>query len=906
MRAMLLAGAAVTAIGQAGAQENDDLEPTTQDEYEDTIIVTGSAYQRALADALNEKRNAGNIIEAVSTEDIGKLPEISIAESLARLPGLATNRDRGNGTELSIRGLGPDLSNTLLNGREIVSGEASRNVRYEQYPGELLTGAYVFKSPTASQVEGGVGGTVDLRTVRPLSYSDRRMVVNLRGSYFDLGDDIDDADTLGYTGSVSFIDQFANDTIGVAVGYARRVQPITTARTNVFPYVNSFSDLDGDGVVFDFPNQEFDGDAIPTGFEYLVRGGEDVRDGAVAAVQWQPNDQWEVNLDGFWSTFDFRENQRGMRVLQLPFGNSLFDAEGADGYVTALSAYQNENGGAEGDDFGLAIRTVNEEFTYNDDLYATGVNVAWENEGWRVEGDLAYSWTQRDAQFVTVQTEPHYIDESGTPNTYDNGQEVSFRTDGGVGSFTSNVDLTDPSINLPFTVEVPDSDTTTDELLSGKLDVAREFTGFLTALKFGARFTDREKELVARSDYPYLNPADRRAVPGNLLGDPLVGFGSFENVPSVLTYDIYGVIDELFGGIDPQQSSDDLITGWVVEENLTALYGQADFEFALGAIPVTGNVGARWVKTGVTSSGYQLIDNGDGNPAAPQPVVYENEFSDWLPSLNLSFNLTDNQKLRLALARAIARPALDDLRAGIGIYNYGTAEGYAGNPFLEPFRTDQIDLSYEYYFPNEGALTLAGFYKDVDTFIVRQTEFGVPLAGQPDADTNQLTQPVNGTGGYIQGIEASYQQPLSFLPSFLSNLGVYGNYTYIDSDISVNPAFVTGSYPLPGLSPHTFNGQLWYYDSGFEARFGYRYRDSFATELGDVPGQVLFNDSEEILDFQMSYTFQEGASLEGLRILFQANNLTNEPFQTYYANEAARARYEEFGRRFWAGFSYEF
>lgn len=871
-------------------------------EDEDEIVITG--YRRALADAIEVKREADNIVEAVTAEDLGQLPDVSIGEALARLPGLATNRDRGNSTEISVRGLGPDLSNTYLNGREIVSGEASRNVRYEQYPSELLSGATVYKTPIANQIEGGIGGSVDLHTTRPLDYDEPRFAANLRQSYNEIAEDISDADTLGYTGSISYVGQFANDTIGIVLGYSRRVQPISTARTNIFPYTNSFSDLDGDGVVFDFPNQPFDGDAIPFGYEYLVRGGEDVRDGVIAAVQYEPNNDTSIYVDFFYSTFDFRETQRGFRIEGLPFGNTFSNANGTQGFITGITATQNA-------DFGLSLSTVNEEFTFTDELYAGGMN--WEQAvgRWTFTADAGYSWTQRDAQFVSVQTEVH--DGGAPPDQVTSGLQGTFGSSGGVGVFTFNTDLTDPTINLPVLVSVPTADTITDELVSFMFDVDYDLgsDNFFTALHVGARVTDRTKDLFARSDFPFIDEANRTPVPANLLRDPLTGFGDFSHLPPSLTFDLYGVINTMFGGIDPQQAAFNEQESWVVGEDTVSLYAMANFEGEVFSIPFRGNIGIRHAITDIESS--SATNTGPGN--ANEPFTVTNSYEDTMPSLNVSFNLTENQMVRFAMARTIARAPLDNMNAGFGVFN-SPPQAFGGNPDLEPFRADQIDLTWEYYFAPESALTVGLFHKDIDTFIVRVTrqnvnfldEFGIDLVGQGLAATNigTFTQPGNGEGGYIRGLEIGYQQPFTFLPAPFDGFGFYANYTYIESDVELDAAFVTGSFPLPGLSENNLNLSLWYYKAGFEARVAYRYRDAFATELGDVPDQILYTDSEAVVDFQASYQFQEGSSLEGLQLLFQVGNVTDEPFETYYGIEQARGRYESYGRRFWWGVNYAF
>lgn len=871
----------------------EQAEEQEQDETE--IIEVQGSFQRALSSAFAEKRLASQVLDSVSAEDLGKLPDISIAEAIARLPGVVANRDRGNATELSVRGLGPNLTNTLLNGRELATGEASRNIRYETYPGELLRGAYVFKSPKASLVEGGVGGTIDLRTIKPLDFSESRVVLNARASYFELADDIENADAIGHTGSISYVDQFMDDTLGVVFAYARREQPTATASTTVFPSTSRSPWDNANTPAFDAAGVE----VLPFGLDAGVRGGNDKRNGVVGAVQWKPSSTFETTLDIFYSGVDFVNPSKGIRVegLASEFGNLYTNLESSEGFITGGTIEQTAN-------FGMSVSTVNEIFTLYDDLYAGGINLQWKPGLWKFTGDLGYSKNDREAQFVSVETEIHDVSGSA-PFQVANGTQVSFATQAnGISQFDFNVDLSDPSINLPAIVRVPDSDSIQDEIYTYSLDAEYLLSGdFFVSFTAGVRLTEREKHLVARSDFPFINENERIAIPSSLLNNPLTGAGGI-TFPATLNFDRQGVIDQLFGGINPQQTSSNTTESWVVEEDITAAYVSLDFEGDLAGMDYTGNIGVRAVNT-KTSSTSTLLENGEGTNFIEvlTPFSVDNDYSDVLPSINISFFPSDDKIIRVGLSKAIARAPLDDLNAGVGEFNFGSPEAFGGNPKLKPFRANQVDLAFEWYRAEDSVFTASAFYKDIETFIVRETQTGVTL---PSGTIGSFTQPINGDGGSITGVEVAYSQSLGFLHETLDGLGVYLNYSYLDSDIEVGPAFVEGTFPLPGLAENTFNAQLWYFKRGFEARLGYRYNDAYATELGDVPGQVLFSDSAGVVDFQMSYQFADDSSLEGLKLLLQANNLSDEPFRTYYGDESVRGRYEVFGRRFWAGFSYEF
>src|SRR6185312_11403425 len=189
----------------------------------DAVVVTG--IRQSIAKSVETKNESSSIVEAISAEDIGKLPDISIADSISRLPGLATQRVDGRSQVINIRGMSEQFAGTLLNGREQVSTGDSRGAEFDQYPAELINGVTVYKTPDASLVGQGLSGTVDLQTIRPLSLGERRIVFSGQGEYNSLGKLTSGGKDKGYRASASYVDQFANDTIGVAFGVARLNSP---------------------------------------------------------------------------------------------------------------------------------------------------------------------------------------------------------------------------------------------------------------------------------------------------------------------------------------------------------------------------------------------------------------------------------------------------------------------------------------------------------------------------------------------------------------------------------------------------------------------------------------------------------------------------------------------------------
>ena len=278
---------------QAYAQ---DAEPA--EEEGDEIVVSG--YRAAVENAINLKREAPVIAEAFSSEDIGKLPDVSIAETLGRLPGLATQRLDGRSQVLSIRGLGPDYSSTLLNGREQVSSGDNRAVEFDQYPSELIDSGVIYKTPYAGLIGQGLAGTVDLHTIRPLSKKERIIALNARFEANDGGSLNPDAPSKGYRGTAVYVDQFADDTLGIALGAAYQSSPSQVERFRAWGYPDD------------------SGRAVLGGMKPFAKSVELNRLGLFGTVQWQPSENWDTSLDVFYADYKERQPQRGIEFPLNP------------------------------------------------------------------------------------------------------------------------------------------------------------------------------------------------------------------------------------------------------------------------------------------------------------------------------------------------------------------------------------------------------------------------------------------------------------------------------------------------------------------------------------------------------------------------------------------------------------
>lgn len=889
--ALLLALGTASSLTWAQSASEDKIEE---------IVITGK-FLRSLQSAMEQKRNSASMIEAISAEDIGQLPDVSISDSLNRLPGLAQDRDRGNGSQISIRGMGGLLGLTTLNGREVATVEEDRNVRYDQFPSELINAAQVYKTPQAHLTEGGLSGTVNLETIRPLDFDSRQLSVDVRGSYYDLGGDIDDAQGSGWGQrfSVSYIDQFMDNTLGVAIGYAGRTQPIATQRAELWNYGDTWHNTQWNDALGANVNAPWGGSA-------LVRGGEDSRHGVMGAIQWQPSDSLEIAYDGFWSVFNIEENQRG---FDFQIANTYTDQwEIID---SAPTSYTNENLG-EGTLDLLAgtvplssLRNLNEEFTQDDSLMSHGLQLTWREGAWTIAGDLSYSKTERERRWASIRT------------THSNPGYATFGTNGDKRLFLSldTADLTDISQNSISELEVlPDADGG-DEITTAKLDFTRELeAGILTAVRFGASVSAREKFLDSQRWFQYVSANQGTAIPDEFILDAQSD-SYWNDLPDYLALDRSAIIDFYFGGLaNPEPGdADDLLSSWAVDEDISAQYVQLDFETHVFSLPLTGNVGVRSVQTETESNGYQQgpsvwvetsPDVWEEMPGEVEAVSIDHSYDEVLPSLNMTLAVTDDQQLRFGAAKTIARAPVDlmspSLNLSDDLYGANPGESSAGNPKLDPFRATQFDLGYEWYFNPESSVSATIYYKDLDTYIARAAD-----AEQIEYNGTiyNVSRPINGEGGYIRGYEVLYQQAFSFLPEPFNGLGIYANYAFTESNVEQFVPLYSTKSALTGLSEHVGNLTLWYYKNGFEARTSYSYRSEFQRDINAVQGEEGINDSEGYVDLSLSYEVDEH-----YKLYFQVQNLTDEPYRVYGLESNSPNhinKYEEFGRRYMVGVSWK-
>ena len=936
----------------------------------ETVVVTG--IRHAIESSVTAKRDSNSIIEQVSAEDIGKLPDTSIAESLARLPGLTGQRGAdGRVNVISIRGLSPQFSGALLNGREIVSSNDGRAVEYDQFPSELIGSAVVYKTPNAALLGQGLSGTVDLISRRPLDTRGREFALNVRGETNSLGTQVPGvASPTGKRFSLSYLNQFADNTIGVAVGFAR-LESTTQVRISELDQYGDYTPygIPINGTVpslYQAPSVTWGPTSqamLPmfwTGSQYTKKN---TRDGLMAVLEYKPNKDLSSKLDLYYSKFDTHEVGGKLTSNMFASWSELFGVGvqntlsnvgttqvGRNTYATSATASN------------LPTTTTNWDTKRTDKISAIGWNTSLNlGDQWTAVSDLSFSRDVRDEKYQEVYAGPW----NSAANTWAYGPfNWNVPVDGSPQSFTplragflSNPagikfgDVTgfDYVPGEPRWTGVIRSPHSEDEIktlrLSGKRRI--DFLGVFSQFTGGVNYTKRDKS-IASNETRLLIPVDAA---GNKLRDLPPGAVlapldlSWTGVSQFIRLDVPYLVNS---GALGQKAAEFQLRGndSSVHEKITTAYAMLDIDFDLGGIPIRGNMGVQAVQSKQNSEGYQYLGLDNNNPDLSLLIKRTGgkSYNDTLPSLNLVAELRPDLITRFGLGMATARPNINDMRAGGSTprlnTNPGPNEGiwqtaYAGNPELKPWRASAIDLSIEKYFGKRSYVSFAAFRKNLISYVLSSEQpvdrSGTPLpAGyvpSPGVVVQKFggeIQARNGSGGRVEGFELAAALEASLLFPALDGFGVVVSASKLNSSISdqkvdqnSNLVVVGTKTSINGLSGRSNNLTVYYENYGFSARVSQRYRSKFTATTRDIffRPTTRAQGADKVVDMQLGYSFNDAGMYKGLSLLLQVNNLTNTYTRNYKTPGNADVpdptqlvpNYTyQFGRQLLAGLNYKF
>ncbi|UIJ45323.1 TonB-dependent receptor [Sphingomonas cannabina] len=862
-RISLLASAALAALAATSANAQvaasgagGGADPQTEAD----IVVTG--LRATLANAANIKRDSNQIQDSIVAEDIGKLPDTNIAETLQRIPGVQIARNsRGEGNGYVVHGLKQVM--TTINGRQLFTN-TGRTATLLDFSSDILSGLDVYKTATADQIEGGLGGLINIRTARPFDFKGFHFALTGSAAYSDFQDKASPR----VSGVVS--DRFDSGIgeIGVLVGgqYERFYSAGYQVSTNVYGNTNNLYDRDGDGV---FPNDSGDAVTVPTQFRPRYETGNRVRSTMYAALQWQPSPELEIHADAM------RSHSGGHSFTQ----QLSIQIDGATRGVPGSFVYKDAPNGNVPDSFGLTNALVRSVTGASDNPYDTtslGLGFNWKSGRFSLAGEAAYIDSSGPfySRSIAIQTRAPgaTVDLSGaTPDASVSGVDVA--NPASYAATATYSDLGQQSLGREP---------------SFRLDAKYEFANSpLTALLVGGRWARHRavNDVYSVSStvtltQPLANVGE--LTPGNLFTDQNASINQWLAIASPFIKD--ATRTRVLAGISIDDPVYPLGNHFNYLETVWAGYAQAQFGFDLG-VPIDGNVGIRYVST----KNHQRVFD-----AAGQPVEGSATYDNWLPSVNVRAKFTDNLFLRLAYSKAITRPDFGNLSPAL-VLNAVNFTGSGGNPNLQPTKADQYDASLEYYFGKSNYAAVALFQKDVTGFIQKFS-----VTETIDGQDYQISRPRNTGSGTIKGFELTYQQFLDFLPGLLSGLGFQGNYTYVDSKLPVVGQTVT--VPADLLSKHSFNLTGIYEKGPLSLHVSYNRRSkSVQTNFADTAGRTLWNAPQESLDFSATYAFDEHFSIK-----FDAVNLSSAYQVQYYGTPDLPTLSNQLDRTYQLGFHVNF
>lgn len=868
--------AALAASAPAYAQDAESGTPAAASEQGDgAIVVTG--IRRAMQDSIAAKRAAVGVVEAISSKDIGVLPDKTIAETITRLPGLNTSRDRGNESQATIRGLSSRLVLGLLNGRELASAEPDRGVRWEVFPSETVSGVNVYKSSQANIASGGISGTIDIQTIRPLDYSGPALTLRAGPVYYEGGESLPQQDNMGFRTSGAFVTRLT-DNLGLSVAASYQLQQNGYESVGGGGWNDSrIPGLDA-GAVDPAPGSP--DVATPWGASIDVKSLKTPRYSIASTLQWRASDELEIRLDGLYSADKLREHDNGGWYSDWGnWGGYQTGTVANPGFTNNIIA----NGSLVKTDmtFNTTYNPYVSLYNQDKDLRAGGLNLKWSKDDWTVTADLAHSRAYRVGHWTAAIMS-------------NNAGNMSYDYTGRLPTVYADIDAYQAAKNgqlMPGS-GMNISNRMQDTLNSASLDVSRAMSGgFLSTVDFGLRFANRVKRSNDSHTLAFLSPLS----PATPVAASLISPWNYSQfiVPTMIYADFDALTTALYGsaGHDALREKPGKNTPFVskVTENVFEAYAMGNFDSTIGDTPIDGSFGVRLVNVDQSSEGKS---NG-------VEVKEGRRYTYALPSFNLRAELAQDLFLKAGLSRALSRAPLNDLRVDRTFTVVGNPlSGGGGNPRLKPYTADQFDLGLEWYFHEGSLLSVAGFAKQIHNYIGFETR-NITVAGAPLPVA--FTSPYNRTDkGWVKGVEFAFQTPFYFIPGF-EKLGVTSSLSLVDSDIKENtPAY--NPLPMNGLAKTTAVADLWYADDVFDARVGLKYHSDYTLLYTWSSSALQTMRAETQLDFSMGYKFSDHVSTR-----FQVGNILNTPLRLYDNNNPSQiARNDVYGRTFQADVTFKF
>ncbi|RVU04144.1 TonB-dependent receptor [Novosphingobium umbonatum] len=865
-------------------------EPSAQD-----IVVKG--FRRTLMKAQDIKRSAVNLTESIVAEDMAKMPDLNLSESIQRLPGVAITREGGEGRNITLRGFSPDFTRTTLNGMEVPASSdgldsggftlnAGRAFDFHVFASELFNRIDVNKTQRASMEEGGIAGSVDLYSAKPFDFKGFHFVASGQGGYNTMSRKVDPRLTLMLSNT------FADDTIGllVSAAYSKRTvyqEGFSSVRWTS-PYVNGDSWANSNPTVKGTPANCGAANALnclwaPRLPRADFFGNDQKRLGVTGSLQIKPNDRLQVSFDVLYSQLDNdRYSYNSMEWLLTHGTAGNFVGQTPLSFTVAPDGKQ------------LIAASFNDVTSWYESRHQTSVS---KFQQYVVSGDYritdklkfdAMAGTARDTadrnelRFY-ARSSPHFYSYDYTGN-----QDVPTIS---YGSYNPN----NTANYINALTAANRTNNVVKENITAKANLT--YTDSKFNAKVGAVFNRRMVRYAeGQGNLPSFVPsAYMKAFPIAHFGDGVVAGG----LPTFAVMDFDAIARS---GLISGSYTNNVGAGWTVIEKTMGTYGEVNGEFDIGSMVLRANAGARYVRTTLTSRAV----------IAGSPVGVERSYGNFLPAANLVLNITPDLLTRFSYARSMTRPGLSSLNIASPTFEYTTRTvGNLGNPELKPYQSNDFDLNVEYYFGKGGLIALGAFKKDIVTSLTNSVvtkpvpqEFWAAIYADPRYSASYQADPakvpytfataVNAPGGNsVKGVEVTLNVPFTFLKGWMSSFGIASNYTHVSARDST------------GLSPNSYNF-TGYYDTGkLGVRVSVNKRDDYLLSQPGGNGHVQERKyGPTQVDFSAYYNLTKRLSLN-----IQGINITNEKERIYGTGDGTQYLTREFtktGAQWFVGARYQF
>lgn len=874
-----MSGASLLVLAAAAPAMAQDVSTTTDDS---DIIVTG--IRASIAASLDAKRDSVLVSEVVTAQDIGKFPDKNVADSLGRLTGVnvvtgsSASGGFGENQSVTIRGTDPSLNLTLLDGHSVATGDwfvldqmsGGRSFNFSLLPSEIVGSLKVFKSQQADLQEGGVGGTIDILTRRPLDLASG--TVNASAQL------VHNTMTTDFSPNLSGVASWKNadESFGVLVSGFWQERRFRRDGQEFLGY-GTAENFAGSGQTVAFPSL--------IGAAYFTQ--KRVRKGGSLTLQWRPSDRIELVANGIYTRMDAdNTNVNSMLWTGRLVGNN--STPGTPGY--ALAGYTVTNGVLTSAKWNAVSADRSPvQGRVQDDIFRKAYSSTW-------VANLDGKFEASDRLTFTGQV--GYTKGMGaTTDTF--AWETYWNTGASYAFAGKHADVTYPGLSTDLTSSAylknyyswswGGSIRSPDEEYYGKLDAEYEFDGFLSSIKVGGRYAHHDRSV----DYQAYSWAGNGLYSGtNSIGLGTVfnsgftpsGYGGFFNGSVYPLADVDKVQDFLDNNAGGRKFDFYAPESWALTEKTGALYGMASFGQTGDAL--RGNVGLRAVHTDLKSTQYEQASasNHDFDTLFGyfNTVKDANSYWDFLPSANVAYNATDKIVLRGAVSRVMARPGYADLAGAFSLNDLALTGTAGGNVHLDPYRAWQFNVAAEFYYAPEALISVNLFYLDVESYVTSATTTRWFVTEQhPNGANFLVTSPVNGPGGRNQGVEVNWQQPL------FAGFGLLANYTYSDAKNDDGDV-------MDGNSKHSFNITGYYENELLSARLAYGYRSKFRS--GIDRSTPMWQDDFGQLDGSIQLRMNKNVSFT-----LDAQNLTNTKLYYFVGDKDVPRAWYNNGRTFWLG-----